>query len=195
MSKLTEKWDRLDDGTRTARQVADIMGCNISYVFHLRRRWWKRKTGEIGKEKPRCRRCDFFPSRKIPFIEEDLCLWCWLTENGIDHQEFYESGEWQKYVAWRPGDDISGEDLTERLREEVVNLKEQRGHSIEEAAEACGIHYKTWFNFISNRDYGTIGHVAAAGAARYIGIEPTPKGIAEYLGMHPRRVAMIVSGW
>jgi hypothetical protein len=195
MSDLTESIEALDDGTQTAREIADKLDCHISNVVHLRNDWWNKRINGGNGKKRRCRRCDFFPSEQIPFVNgENLCLWCWLSEQGKSWKEFYTSGEWKQYVDYRPGAPGTVDKISKELRERVKEAMELREHSCSEAAKAAGCLRQTWMCFLTKDTY-RIGSVTAEAAARYLGIEATPKGIARMFDMHPRRVAMLVQGW
>jgi len=197
MSKLTEAIEELDDGTRTAREIANILDSHISNVIHLRDDWWNKRIngGNGNRKKQRCRRCDFFPSEAIPFVNgENLCLWCWLSKTGQSWKEFYTSGEWQNYVDYKPGTPGTIDTISKALRERALAAMEDRGHSTKEAARIAGCKRQTWLYFTSQETY-RVGSVTAEAAARYIGIEPNAKGIAEMFDLHPRRVAMLIQGW
>lgn len=192
MSKLTEEWERLDDGTRNLRELANLLGCKTSTIVHLRQNWYARH--ENGKHEQRCRRCDFFPDEKVPFVKDDLCLWCWLTEQGIDLRDFYESGAWKEYITWRPGDSNPISQITKELRSRVNEKMNKLNHTVTEAAKIAGCARNTWRYFLTEPTYN-VGQVTAEASARYLGIEPNARGVANEFHMHPRVVAIVIRGW
>ena len=213
MSKITDRLDELDDGTRTLSELAEILDCSTSYICHLRREWLTRYKNGIGTE--RCIRCTSLEMEKIPFVDGKyvkhngsyvlsrngtegagkLCLWCWLDVKGIDHREFYESGTWMEYVDWRPGQTMSVDRMVEALREQVWKAMDERDDTVNEAARKVDCHPSSWRSFLESYSDVTIGAVTAEAAARYLGIEPNAKGLGEKFGLHPREVAIFVRGW
>lgn len=194
MSDLTEQIEKLDDGTIPIADLAEKLDCSQAAICHSRSAWYNQRLN-AGDENERCARCDFKPSEKIPFVENTgLCLWCWLTVEGKDIKTFYESGEWQQYIDWRPQDDTTIDDITKELQERVLAKMEAEEQDVEEVAETVGCHKNTWRTFLTQDRY-KVGAVTAEAALKYLGMRPTAKELAGMFNLHPRRVAMLIRGW
>lgn len=195
MSTIKERWQILDDGTRTQEELVEILGCSSNYVTHLREEWIREQNAKATDGKKRCKRCEFFFDERVPHIRDGLCLWCVLDEAGIDHRWFYESGEWQNWVDWRPGKERTLPKMLMALREAVKEKKEQQDHTYTDAARIAGCGRTTIRRFVEYRNRKFINASTMTAVCTYLGIEPTAKGVAEHFDIHPRRVSMYVVGW
>lgn len=130
----------------------------------------------------------------MPHIRDGLCLWCVLDEKGIDLREFYESGEWQNWVDWRPGEQPIPRMLN-TLRREIAAIAERKGHSYGDIAAIGGCSRYTIMRFLQNKKRKRLTAPTAEAIARYLDIEPNAKAVGERFGIHPRRVSHFVVGW
>jgi len=148
---VREAWVAIDDdGSQPSSVIAEKIGCSPSAVRYYRRRAESRQYVD-GHEV--CTRCDFAESERCPIVtaeveerlaevlvgepaevQEGLCLWCWLTLQGVDHREFYVSGAWQWVIDWRPD-----ESVVMQFCDDVREVVEERNATAKGAADAIGI--------------------------------------------------------
>lgn len=157
-----KQWLALDDdGTQSARVIAQQLGCSESLVRNYRK-WQETQRWIEGRR--RCARCTFYEDDERPIItaereailaemiggelrevEEGLCLWCWLMAQRIDPHAFYTSGAWKAVVK---------EPEPQLLRMLVDSVKEtmcERNMTVRGIAETTGVSMQKMVRVI---DYG-----------------------------------------
>lgn len=169
MGSIQERWAGLDDGTMTAVEVGNRMGCSGRSVTRWRKERREREklrlslSGE-GEEVELCSNCGFPESEKVPVGADKLCLWCRGMALGVDLASFYMSGAWQEVVEWR-GDGSRGDSLRDLIRGE----KERRGEEWVQVARWMGVSLSVLSNYLrGSRTRITL--VIAEGFGDYLGM-------------------------
>lgn len=86
VTDLAQRIHDLDDGTRTAREVARLVGCSKQNVLANR----KRRGGYSARRRPGlCKRCELPGWDENPVGPDGLCQWCQLELAGHDLARLY----------------------------------------------------------------------------------------------------------